>query len=178
MTMIPQIDPATLHQRMQAGNVLLIDIREASEFARERIAGARLAPLSRIDDHNFAAEQNNVAVFTCRSGARTSMNASRLAAMGFRECYLLAGGLDAWKKAGLPVQRDEAAPLDLQRQVQIAAGTLALIGAMLAWLVSPWFILLSGLVGAGLMLAGLTGWCGMAHLLALMPWNRKFLAAQ
>ncbi|MFN3400784.1 MAG: YgaP-like transmembrane domain [Ferrovibrio sp.] len=54
---------------------------------------------------------------------------------------------------------------------------MAFLGAVLAWFVSPWFILLSGFVGAGLMMAGLTGFCGMARLLAAMPWNRKFLAA-
>ena len=68
------------------------------------------------------------------------------------------------------------APLDLMRQVQIAAGSLALAGAVLAATVSPWFILLSGFVGAGLVFAGLTGFCGMARLLKRMPWNRASLA--
>ncbi|HEX6959570.1 MAG TPA: rhodanese family protein [Ferrovibrio sp.] len=176
MSNIRQIDPVTLRQRLQSGDVILIDIREPPEFARERIAGARLVPLARLDGHDFGADRDNVAVFTCRSGMRTTMHASRLLAKGFRETYLLAGGLDAWKRAGLPVERDEGAPLDLQRQVQIAAGGLALLGTLLAWLVSPWFLLLSGIVGAGLMTAGLTGFCGMARLLAIMPWNRRFLA--
>jgi rhodanese-related sulfurtransferase len=105
------------------------------------------------------------------------MNASRLLAKGFREAFVLDGGIDAWKRAGLPVHFDPGAPLDLQRQVQIAAGGLALLGALLAWFVHPAFILLSGFVGAGLMTAGITGFCGMARLLAVMPWNRRFLAA-
>ncbi|MFN4311990.1 MAG: rhodanese-like domain-containing protein [Ferrovibrio sp.] len=177
MTAIPKIDPQTLQQRLQAGEVVLIDIREPSEYAREHIHGARLVPLNAIDTHDFDAERNKVAVFTCRSGNRTAMNASRLLAKGFREAYVLAGGLDGWKKAGLPVHFNAKAPLDLQRQVQIAAGGMALLGAVLALLVSPWFIALSGFVGAGLMVAGATGFCGMARLLAVMPWNRKILAA-
>lgn len=177
MSTIRQIDPTTLQKRLQAGEVILIDVREPSEYARERIDGARLVPLPRIDNHDFGTDRDNVAVFACRSGMRTTMYASRLLAKGFKETYVLAGGLDAWKRAGLPVECDETAPLDLQRQVQIAAGGLALLGAVLAWLISPWFLLLSGFVGGGLMMAGITGYCGMAHLLSVMPWNRKFLAA-
>ncbi|MCW0234491.1 MAG: rhodanese family protein [Ferrovibrio sp.] len=177
MSILPKIAPADLQQRLQAGEIVLIDIREPSEYAREHIRGARLVPLAAIDSHDFDAERSKVAVFTCRSGNRTAMNASRLLAKGFREAYVLEGGLDAWKRAGLPVHFNAEAPLDLQRQVQITAGGMALLGAVLAWLVSPWFIALSGFVGAGLLMAGVTGFCGMARLLAAMPWNRKFLSA-
>ncbi|WP_341894024.1 rhodanese family protein [Ferrovibrio terrae] len=177
MSILPKITPTDLQQRLQRGEIVLIDIREPSEYAREHIHGARLVPLAAIDSHDFDTERNKVAVFTCRSGNRTAMNASRLLAKGFREAYVLDGGLDAWKSAGLPVHFNAEAPLDLQRQVQITAGGMALLGAILAWLVSPWFIALSGFVGAGLMMAGMTGFCGMARLLAAMPWNRKFLSA-
>lgn len=172
-----KISPADLQRRLQADSAVLIDIREPAEYAREHIQGARLVPLSAIDSHDFDTQHGKAAVFTCRSGNRTAMNATRLLAKGFREAYVLDGGLDGWKRAGLPVHFNADAPLDLQRQVQIAAGGMALAGAVLAWLVSPWFILLSGFVGAGLMMAGVTGFCGMARLLAVMPWNRKFLAA-
>lgn len=174
---LPKIAPTELQRRLHADTAVLIDIREPSEFAREHILGARLVPLSAIDSHDFDTQHGKAAVFTCRSGNRTTMNAARLLAKGFREAYLLDGGLDGWKRAGLPVHFNADAPLDLQRQVQIAAGGMAFVGALLAWLVSPWFILLSGFVGAGLLMAGLTGFCGMARLLAAMPWNRKFLAA-
>ncbi|HLT76413.1 MAG TPA: rhodanese family protein [Ferrovibrio sp.] len=177
MNAFSRIEPHELHQRMQKGDIVLIDIREPSEYAREHITGARLVPLGAIDSHDFDAERGKAVVFTCRSGNRTAMHATRLLAKGFREAYVLAGGIDGWKKAGLPVHFNPKAPLDLQRQVQIAAGSLALLGAVLAWLVSPWFILLSGFVGAGLMMAGITGFCGLARLLAVMPWNRRFLCA-
>jgi hypothetical protein len=60
----------------------------------------------------------------------------------------------------------------LERQVRIAAGSLVLLGALLAWLVHPAFIALSAFVGAGLVFAGLTDTCGMGMLLARMPWNQ------
>jgi rhodanese-related sulfurtransferase len=58
------------------------------------------------------------------------------------------------------------------RQVQIAAGSLVLLGLILSQLVAPAWILLTWFVGAGLTFAGISGFCGMARLLALMPWNR------
>ncbi|MGK0740232.1 rhodanese family protein, partial [Yokenella regensburgei] len=86
--------------------------------------------------------------------------------------YLLEGGIDAWKQAGLPVIKDASQPLPLMRQVQIAAGVLILCGVLLGYTLSSAFFLLSAFVGAGLTLAGVTGFCGMARLLAVMPWNR------
>ncbi|RZJ93902.1 MAG: DUF2892 domain-containing protein, partial [Brevundimonas sp.] len=77
------------------------------------------------------------------------------------------------KAADLPAAVDRKAPLELMRQVQIAAGSLVLLGTVLAWLVHPAFIALSGFVGAGLVFAGASGFCGMARVLAVMPWNRR-----
>jgi len=62
--------------------------------------------------------------------------------------------------------------MSLERQVRIAAGSLVLVGAVLALVVHPYFAALSALVGAGLIFAGVTDTCGMALLLARMPWNQ------
>ncbi len=86
---------------------------------------------------------------------------------------LLEGGIDGWKAAGLPVTEDKSQPLPLMRQVQIAAGGLTLLGVILGYTVHGGFFLISGFVGAGLMLAGMTGFCGMARLLEKMPWNTR-----
>src|SRR5690606_32115604 len=88
------------------------------------------------------------------------------------EAFIVAGGLDAWRKAGLPVVADPRQPLELQRQVQIGAGSLALAGTVLGLLVSPWFFVVPAFVGAGLITAGVTGFCGTARLLMRAPWNR------
>jgi rhodanese-related sulfurtransferase len=100
---LPLIEPTELKRRLDAGEALLIDIREPSEFAREHILGARLAPLSALDRHDFDRELAETAVFYCKSGNRTAMNAASLLGKGFAQAYLLRGGLDAWRAAGLPV---------------------------------------------------------------------------
>ena len=62
--------------------------------------------------------------------------------------------------------------MSLERQVRIAAGFLVLVGAILAIAVHPYFAGLSAFIGAGLMFSGITDTCGMAMMLARMPWNQ------
>ena len=170
---LPTISPEQAKRLLDEG-ALLVDIREPDEHAREKIAGASPLPLSKLDEADLAVHAGKPVLFHCRSGARTLANASRLAAKADEACevYIVEGGLDAWKKAGLPVVADRRQPLELQRQVQIAAGSLAFFGTLLGLLVSPWFFAVPLFAGAGLMNAGITGHCGMARLLLHMPWNR------
>lgn len=151
----------------------LVDVREPDEHARERIPGARNLPLSRLEEAELAVREGKPVLFHCRTGARTAGNAGRLAAKaGLCEAYIVEGGLDAWRRAGLPVAEDRRAPIELGRQVQIAAGAMVLAGVVLGATLSPWLYGLAGLVGAGLVFAGITGTCGLARVLRLMPWNR------
>jgi len=164
--------PEDVDARVREGRALLVDIRDKDEFARRHIPGALLWPLAGI----AAAQLGDVAhadvIFTCRSGMRTSANAERLAATVAGPAYVLTGGVDGWEKAGLPVEANRKAPLEMMRQVQIVAGLLVLLGVLLGFLVSPAFFGLSAFVGAGLTFAGISGFCGMAKLLAFLPWNR------
>ncbi|WBQ17586.1 rhodanese-like domain-containing protein [Sphingobium yanoikuyae] len=148
----------------------LIDIRDADEHARERIDGAVNLPLAQIGS---APLPSGLLIFHCRTGMRTSANAGALeAAADGAPCYLLDGGIDAWRGCGLGTIVDRKQPIEIMRQVQLTAGGLILLGVLLGWLVAPGFYGLSAFIGAGLMFAGATGWCGMAHLLRIMPWNR------
>jgi rhodanese-related sulfurtransferase len=99
--------------------------------------------------------------------------AESLAECASCDVYVLDGGMDAWKRSGLPTVIDASQPMELSRQVHIAAGLLVLLGVILGTVVSPWFYILSGFVGAGLVFAGLSGFCGMARLLMKAPWNRR-----
>lgn len=152
-----------------------VDIRPADEHAREKIPSGKNVPLDSIEP---GCLPEGAVVFHCRSGMRTEANAARLEqAAGGRDCYVLQGGLEGWRKAGHPIEADKSRPLELMRQVQLAAGALVLIGVLLGFLVAPGWFGLSAFVGAGLMMAGATGWCGMATLLQAMPWNRRDQAA-
>ena len=172
---LPVITPAEARRRLDDGSAMLVDIREPLEHAREAIPGATSCPLSQLDRETLstlAGGNTPVIIFHCQGGRRTSDNADRLRACSLPEAYVLEGGLAGWKSAGYPTRIDRTRPIELQRQVQIAAGSLILLGLLLAWMVSPLFIGLTAFVGLGLVFAGLSGWCGMARLLAVLPWNR------
>ena len=159
--------------RLVRDGAVLIDIRNADEHARERIPEARLMPVGEIGRAPLPAAAGKAVIFHCRSGQRTMANADKLRASTACDVYFLEGGLDAWKRAGLPVLTDSKQPLELMRQVQLAAGSLVLLAIALGAMVSGAFYLLGAFVGAGLVFAGATGTCGMARLLQLMPWNRR-----
>ncbi|MDJ0922178.1 MAG: rhodanese family protein [Henriciella sp.] len=173
MTTLTKLNPKTAADRLKAGDAVLIDIRERDEYAREHIPGAISLPVSALDDADLTLEADQHAIFHCKSGMRTDANCARLAQHVDGEAFTLEGGLDAWRALGLPTAKDAKAPLEINRQVQITSGSLVLIGVLLGWFVTPALFGLSAFVGAGLMFAGISGWCGMATLLQAMPWNRR-----
>jgi rhodanese-related sulfurtransferase len=166
------LKPAVVADRVRFGRAVLVDIREPDEFARRHVKGALSRPLSSFESAHLKIEPGKEVVFTCRSGMRTAANCDRLAKSVDGVAFILEGGVDGWAAEGLPLEEDRKAPLEIMRQVQIAAGSLVLAGAILGVLVNPLFYGLSGLIGAGLLFAGLSGYCGMARLLSAMPWNR------
>lgn len=171
-----KLSPAEVQARLSAGRAVLVDIREADEFARAHVPGARSQPLSAWEQAHLTVDPDADVIFTCRTGMRTAGACDRLAARVSGEAFVLDGGLDAWTKAGLPVIEDSKAPMEINRQVQITAGLMILTGVVLGFLVSPLWFGLSGFVGAGLTFAGLSGTCAMARVLMLMPWNRRAAA--
>ena len=168
---LPTVTPDEA-RRLIAGGAALIDIRAPDEHARASIPGAQTRPLETLGRVEDAA----AVVYHCRTGRRTGANAARLAAVANCPAYLLEGGLDAWRAAGLPVTEGRKAPIEIMRQVQITAGSLVVLGIGLGITIEPAFLGLAAFVGAGLVFAGSTGWCGMAQLLAVMPWNRRHAA--
>lgn len=168
------IAPAEARRLLESGAVL-IDIREPDEHHRERIGGAVNIPLAKVAPDSALSE---MLIFHCRSGMRTGMARDQLAhAAAGRDCYILEGGIDGWRDAGFATVRPTGAPIEMQRQVLIAAGSLVLGGTLLALFVADGFFAVPLFVGAGLIVAGVTGFCGMARLLALAPWNRRSVAA-
>ena len=169
--MIRNISPAEAKRLLDEEHALPVDVREPDEFAREYIAGARLAPLSVLALLAPDPDRERPAVFYCNSGRRTRDNAVILQGRGFAAAYCIEGGLDGWKKAGLPVTR-RSAPLPMPRQIQMAAGGLVFLFSLISFFMpsATWLTLF---VGAGLMFAGYTGICLMAGLLARLPWNRR-----
>lgn len=166
------ITPTELKHRLDQQEVLLIDVREPAEYRSECIAGAVLIPLKDIALDKLPSTAKPI-VIQCLSGKRSAEACHKLTQQNHDlDVCSLAGGLSAWKQAGFATNKSGSNTLPLDRQTQLTAGFLAFIGTLAGTWVNPTFYLLPGFVGLGLMMAGITGWCGLAKLLAKMPWNQ------
>lgn len=166
------IDPPTLQEWLSQGPVTLVDVREPVEYAESHIPGAMNLPLSKLQPDQIPLQPGRKIVLYCRSGQRSNQACQRLTQLD-QPLYQLQGGLGAWGSAGFQVKKNPKAPMSLFRQVQIVAGSLVVLGTVLGALVSPWFLVLSGFVGAGLVFAGVTNTCAMGMLLAKLPYNQR-----
>lgn len=173
---IERISAQKAKELVDAGAVI-IDIRSQGEYDANHIDGSCCKCVTDIQGANALADcKGKVVIFSCLSGMRTMMAAKTLeqcaSNAGCKECYILDGGYSGWKRAGLPTVDAPNAPISIMRQVQLTAGSLVAIGAILGFAVNINFIFLSLFVGLGLMYAGISGTCAMAKLLAAMPWNK------
>jgi rhodanese-related sulfurtransferase len=94
-------------QLVNTQNALLLDVRETSEYDGGHLPNALHIPLSQLGSRGqeLARHTARPVVAYCASGNRSRMAAGRLAKLGFKEIYNLAGGFRAWKDAGLPVEK-------------------------------------------------------------------------
>ncbi len=171
------ITPRELHRRMSEGlPTELIDVRTPAEYAAIHVSGARLVPLDKLDAAAFLKNRGTCDAplyVMCQSGIRAAKAIEKFRQAWFEGCVEVEGGIEAWVQAGLPVERGESKVLPLMRQVQIIVGFLSAAGAALALTVNVRFAIIPLVTGCGLLFAGLTGTCGLALLLAKMPWNRQ-----
>jgi len=170
------ISPTQAEARRAKGeNLAFVDVRSPAEFEAIHATGAKLHPLDVLDPKRIVSElgisKQQPVVLLCASGNRARKAAEKFYAEGVPHCLVVEGGTKAWEAAGLPVVRGKGA-ISIERQVRIGAGLMVLLGVLLGSWVDPLWFFLSGFIGAGLVFAGITDWCGMGMLLAKMPWNQ------
>ena len=151
----------------------VIDVRTPVEFAEVHVPQARNFPLDELKPSSLQLQKDQPIYLLCRSGQRATKAADKFTKDGFAQPVVVEGGTLAWIEANLPVTRGQTKVISLERQVRIAAGAIVLSGVLLARFVNFNFIWLSGFVGAGLIFAGITDFCGMGLLLAKTPWNKR-----
>ena len=168
------ISPIELQNLLAAQpGLAVLDVRTPVEFAEVHVPQARNIPLDQLQPGAVQVPKDQAVYLLCRSGQRATKAAEKLAKQGFAEPIVVEGGTLAWIAANLPVTRSAVKVVSVERQVRIAAGSLVLIGVLLGWFVHRGFYGLAGFVGAGLVFAGITDFCGMGLLLAKLPWNRR-----
>ncbi|MBC9251066.1 hypothetical protein A9179_12345 [Pseudomonas alcaligenes] len=164
--------------RQQGEAQFIIDVRSPAEFRALHVAGARNVPLDRLEPRQLVEQLRGQGLHSgaqlyllCQRGQRAQQAAEQLKAL-LPGMQVVEGGTEACVACGMAVDQNASGVISLQRQVQISAGSLVLLGTLLGtWLHPAWYGL-AAFVGAGLTFAGLSNTCGMALLLARMPWNR------
>ncbi len=151
-----------------------LDVREPAEYAQTRLENFILCSLSGLSEKSVASfDKSKTTYLLCRSGNRACQAAERLERMNFSDVRVIEGGLGAWESAGKKVIRGTSKVWALERQARFAAGFLVLLGIVLAMTMHPGWVILSAFVAAGLLFSAVTDTCGMAMVLARMPWNRS-----
>lgn len=157
----------------QNKNIIILDIRNKDEFAREHIDKACSVPLTELSSEKLPdCKKADCVIVHCQKGMRTCQAAPQLNQL-LCDYYVLEGGLDAWKQQGGNIIVNKKAPLPIHRQVFICVGFLILLSLALAQWVSPWFNLLILFFGCALIFAGYTGFCALAKLLQKLPYNHS-----
>lgn len=162
---------------------VLVDIRSTEEYRYEHIKGALHIPSDDVSSVDFTKiAPGKIPVFYCQSGRRTKGCEGAFKRLPLEHVYSLEGGITAWKKClkvidhalhdDLSVVRGQA-KLPLMRQVQIAVGLIVFIVSLLSYFVYFPLVLINVFVGFGLFFAGMTGFCGLARVLMLLPYNRE-----
>ncbi|PIT99493.1 MAG: hypothetical protein COT74_10865 [Bdellovibrionales bacterium CG10_big_fil_rev_8_21_14_0_10_45_34] len=158
---------------------VIIDVREQDEYKAERIENSINLPLSHFATVAPGALSNfmdSKVIIMCRSGKRAELAMGQARQLGFEPAggfEVYSGGILKWKQQLRPVISGVKHHLPILRQTHLAAGLIALFGAILGFTVHPGFFLMSGFVGLGLTVAGATGLCLMSEILAKMPWNKN-----
>lgn len=174
MNQIKNIDSKTLNNWLNENTAILIDVREPLEYKIEHIKYAKNIPLSKIclEDVNLPKNKSKKIVMQCRSGSRSKSACEKILKHDNSiELYNLEGGILDWVQQGFPTIKDKQV-LPLERQVQITLGSIITFGVIMAYFVSTSWLILPAIIGMGLINAGITGWCGLAKLVARLPWNK------
>ncbi len=172
------IKKVTPQDALQDKACLILDVRTDIEHRTSALKQHHVhVPLDQLDAKAFLALHHldgTVPLYIlCRAGGRAAKAAQAFHSAGFGNVHVIEGGILNCEACGVPLKNTQVISLSLERQVRIAVGGFILLGTLLGAFLTPWFYLVPAFCGMGLIVAGVTEWCGMAMLLAQAPWNRS-----
>ncbi len=159
-----------LSKEQDSLNSIVLDVRTRLEHKAEHIDGVKNVPLHELASHVDMLKQYKTVYVHCRTGKRGEQAQCDLEKLGLTNVINIEGGIEEWKSLSEPTKVGKVMPLI--QQVHLTISVLLLIFTALTYFVSPWFLLAFLGISGGLAFAGLTGNCGMAMIIARMPWNR------
>jgi glyoxylase-like metal-dependent hydrolase (beta-lactamase superfamily II)/rhodanese-related sulfurtransferase len=173
-TSLEMVSPRqALEQVTKDPKVKFLDVRSASEHNEVHIKDAINIPVDMLASKiKELIQSNETYIILCYTGNRSPMAADMLLQSGMRSVKVMEGGMVRWQKEKFAVIKGESV-ISLERQVRTIAGSLMLLGIILAWLAHPAFIFISVWVACALIFAGITNSCLMGMLLMKLPYNKK-----
>ena len=159
-------------------DVCVIDVRTIPEIKSSHFKNSINIPLQgltaeRVTERLARCDKSPSILFLlCQGGKRAQTAAEQLDGKISQELVVIEGGVNALKQANAPLIQNASSSVSIERQVRIVAGSIVLFGAIMAAVYSPSFIIISGIVGAGLIFAGITNNCTLGNFLTRMPWNK------
>ncbi len=166
------LSPTAAKASLDLENALFVDVREPAEFAGGRIPSAKLVPLGTLKEAAQAWKRGQKVIVYCQSGRRSEKALATLSELGFTDIAHLDGGYSAWASESLPTEKSARAPWSLERQVRFAVGLFVIAFTSLGLGVHPGFFVLDFLLAGGLIFSAVTNTCGLALVLAKLPWNQ------
>lgn len=167
------IDTTRLRELRAADpDIRILDVRTGGEFETVHIPGSYNVPLETLGEHvRDLADVEHPVVLVCQSGGRATQAHQKLTAAGKKTLHILEGGMAGWQVSGGDVVRGDTGRWAMDRQVRLAAGSLALAGVVASTVVSgaEW---IAAVVGAGLAYSAVSNSCAMAAVLSRLPYNR------
>lgn len=152
----------------------ILDVRSESEISQLHVENSLNIPINQLSTRMaevISANRNFLVL--CHSGNRAAMAADMLMQAGIHNVKVIQGGIAQWQKDKVQGVIKGQGGVSIERQVRIAAGSLVLIGIILAGFVNWYFLAISVFVGCGLVYAGITDNCMMGMLLMKLPYNKK-----
>ncbi len=162
----------------RSDNLMLIDVRSPLEYKAQHIKSSINIPLEDVSPERVemllaerGIKDDEAIYLICKSGMRAK-NAQQKMGSSSRPVICIDKGIDGMKSDNdIDYNYSNRGVISLERQVRIAIGTLMVAGIFLGTFSHPAGYGFSGLVGLGLLISGITDWCGFGLLIAKMPWN-------
>lgn len=171
------IDAKTLKKWMDAGQAVIVDVREPSEFAECHIKGAHLIPSGSINCSKLPEHKGKKLVFHCKLGRRGAMACDKVCIEDKSlQVYNLEGGITAWQDAGFPVEKGGSTMkgechnccMKIENKIRVILGGAIVLLVLMGHYVAPFFYFLAGLVGAVMAVTGITGKCMLRDIFMKM----------
>lgn len=184
---VKKVDAKTLKSWMDKGEAVVVDVREPDEFESGHLKGATLIPSGNISCGMLPDHKGKKLVFHCKLGKRSMGACEKVCKEDKKlEVFNLEGGITAWKDAGFPIEKGACSKdmgscgksecnmccMKIENKIRVIMGAAIFLFVLMGYYVAPFFFTLTGLLGLGFMISGLTGVCMLRNWMMNCPMSK------